>query len=138
MDPFEFYSQVYGLDSVIMPVTAAPPQARPITAPWLVFTSSLSPDEFQTHSEMFYKITAAMGLKEHEFSLQLQNATLQIQPSTQVLVSFGGTQVGWNNAGGSVLKNLTVPSLEDMARHPELKKTAWTLLKQTLDFRRAF
>ncbi len=141
MDPFEFYSQVYGIESFVIPTSAptvtagirSPSAAVP--QPWIVFTSFLTTSEFQAYREMFAKITGAMGLKAHEFALSLQDVTPSITNETQVRVAFGGNEQGWQETSG-LQKNLVVSSLQDMAQNPELKKSAWTFLKQAMDCRR--
>ena len=141
MNPFEFYSQVYGIESFVIPTSAptvtagilSPSAAVP--QPWIVFTSSLTTAEFQAYREMFGKITGAMGLKAHEFALILQDLTPPISNETQVRVAFGGDEQGWQETS-DLQKHLVVSSLQDMAQNPELKKSAWSLLKQAMDCRR--
>ncbi len=105
--------------------------------PWLVFSCALTKNEFAAYTEMFRKITTALGLGEDEFKLDLKDSIHQITSASQVRVSFGGETLGWSEASGAGFKTLTVSSLEDMVKNPELKKLVWSYLKQAMDFRRA-
>jgi hypothetical protein len=141
MNPFEFYSQVYGIDSFIV-ATAGPSvsataesSTTPQPQPWIVFTTSLSKSQYQPYSEMFDKITAALGLRTNEFELFLQGSTQPVSNEAKVCVVFGGPQIGWQETNETI-KRLVVSSLQDMAQNPELKKSAWSFLKQVMDYRR--
>ena len=135
MDPFEFYSQVYGIDSFISVATetTASVDTASQPQPWIVFTSNLTKSQYQPYSEMFGKITAALGLKADEFFLCLQDQS--IPDSVRVHVAFGGPQMGWQESSETT-KQRVVSSLQDMAQNPELKKSAWSFLKQIMDCRR--
>ena len=147
MNPVDFYMQVYGLDNVVMPVVpvekhqeVAPAQlsevARQRPSPWVVFMSDLKINEFPAFQEMFAKITAALGLQSDEFSILLQDSDQQIPEGARVCVAFGGMQMGWVEASNSPYKLLVVSSFQEMAQNPELKKSAWSFLKQIMDHRR--
>lgn len=137
MDPFEFYSQVYGIESFVAvataPTVSAVAESHPALQPhpWIEFTSDLTTSEFKAYSEMFGKITAAMGLKANDFALCLRDSQ-QMLKGTQVSVAFGGAEQGWQ-VTNELPKKLVVPSLQDMAQNPELKKSAWSFLKQAMD-----
>ncbi len=141
VNPFDYYLQVYGIDSFVIPTSAptatagilSPSAAGP--QPWIVFTSSLTTAEFHSYREMFAKITRAMGLKPHEFALSLQDLPPPVSNETRVRVAFGGDEQGWQETSG-LQKHLVVSSLQDMAQNPELKKSAWSFLKQAMDHRR--
>ena len=75
-----------------------------------------------------------MGLKANDFALCLRDSH-QMLEGTQVSVAFGGIEQGWQETS-ELPKKLVVPSLQDMAQNPELKKSAWSLLKQAMDCRR--
>jgi hypothetical protein len=142
MNPFEFYSQVYGIESFVGapsgqaeagPVVSAKAETLPSAQPWLAFTTNLTNSEFQAYSEMFGKITTALGLSAHEFALYLQDQS--IPDGVSVHVAFGGSQMGWQETSETT-KQLVVSSLQDMAQNPELKKSAWSFLKKIMDHRR--
>lgn len=140
MDPFEFYAQVYGIDSFVAvatePAVSAAAESLSIhqPQPWIVFTTTLTKSEYQAYSVMFGKITAALGLRANEFTLCLQDSTQAIPNGVNVCVAFGGPQMGWQESSETT-KHLVVSSLQDMAQNPELKKSAWSLLKQAMDYR---
>ncbi len=144
MNPVDFYMQVYGLESVVMPAVYADASAEPKlesgqATPWILFSSDLKISEFEVHREMFQKITAALGLKDGEFVMALQDAAPAYSAqSLRVSVSFGGAQMGWSHSPEATTPSVVVSSFSEMAQNPELKKSAWSFLKKTLDFRPAF
>lgn len=144
MNPVEFYMQVYGLESVIAPAVYADASAEPQlerakTKPWILFSSDLTVSEFEVYREMFDKITVALGLKDGEFVMVLQDAVpAYSSQSLCVSVSFGGAQMGWSQSPENSSPHVVVSSFTEMAQNPELKKSAWSFLKKILDFRPAF
>lgn len=144
MNPVDFYMQVYGLESVVMPAVCAEVSSEtnlPFVeaTPWILFNSDLKVSEFEVHREMFEKITAALGLKDGEFVLALRDVVPAYSAqSLRVSVSFGGAQMGWSHSPEATTPSVVVSSFSEMAQNPELKKSAWSFLKKTLDFRPAF